>query len=329
MSDERHSVSRRTFLTAAAIGGTAAAVGGLNGVAAQADPSAELPPAYEGDLVAVRGDRLIMVTPMEGELVIPVSHRTSTWFGGQSSLDALRPGQDITIGLDETGFGDRLWADITRIKGVITSVSGNDFEVDPGNGGHPRVLHLPDTARAALRGDYTRWENGYLVDIIGLRRDDSAVAVQAAAPQPGYHVDEMPEFGAAAGYPDLSDAAARQFDGKITWFDDAECKCKSRCRGHNAHASWSRVDKCDFMPARCRRIPVLSCGRKITVHNKCNKKSLSVEVIDCGPDNKRFCDSCTKCGRSPKGRIADLTKPTYVRIGGSLNAGCFTGWAKV
>nr|WP_042187465.1 hypothetical protein [Kibdelosporangium sp. MJ126-NF4]CEL18113.1 hypothetical protein [Kibdelosporangium sp. MJ126-NF4]CTQ90658.1 hypothetical protein [Kibdelosporangium sp. MJ126-NF4] len=328
MASDSHSVSRRSFLSAAALGGAAVAVGGL-GASAAADPLAELPPAYEGDLLSVTADRLVLVTPQGEELRIPVSSRTSVWLGGQSTLDKLRPGQDIAIGLDESGLGDRLWADITRVKGAITGTSGTVLEVDPGNGKQPQVLDVPASARAELAADgYSRWEPGYLVDIIGHRNSGVAVAMSAAATQPGYHVEQL----AAAieddqSYPDV--AKPRQINGKITWFNDASCRCDSTCRGNNAHTAWPMLERCNYMPARCQKVPYLACGRKLTVHNKCTKKSLVVKVIDCGPDNRRFCDTCRKCGTSRKGRIADLTRPTYIRIGGSLNAGCFTGWVKV
>jgi hypothetical protein len=79
----------------------------------------------------------------------------------------------------------------------------------------------------------------------------------------------------------------------------------------------------------CARLPYLSIGTELLIHNDCSGWSGAVMVTGCGSAASRFCDRCLACGISPRGRIADLTMTSFAELGGELQAGCFNATVRV
>ena len=76
-------------------------------------------------------------------------------------------------------------------------------------------------------------------------------------------------------------------------------------------------------------LPLLSIASELHVRNDCSGRATRVPVIECGCLAARFCDRCTRCGTSPRGRIVELTRTSFVDLGGDLDAGCFNVTARV
>jgi hypothetical protein len=73
----------------------------------------------------------------------------------------------------------------------------------------------------------------------------------------------------------------------------------------------------------CVRLPYLSVGSMLRIHNDCAQRSRVLPVTSCGAAARLFCDRCVTCGTSPRGRVADLTMAAFVDMGGDLERGCF------
>jgi hypothetical protein len=73
----------------------------------------------------------------------------------------------------------------------------------------------------------------------------------------------------------------------------------------------------------CVRLPYLSMGSMLRIHNDCTQRSRVLPVTSCGAAARLFCDRCVTCGTSPRGRVADLTMAAFVDMGGDLERGCF------
>ncbi|HYZ56121.1 MAG TPA: hypothetical protein VE733_21835 [Streptosporangiaceae bacterium] len=73
----------------------------------------------------------------------------------------------------------------------------------------------------------------------------------------------------------------------------------------------------------CVRLPYLSLGSVLRIHNDCTQRSRVLPVTSCGAASRLFCDRCVTCGTSPRGRVADLTMAAFVDMGGDLERGCF------
>ncbi|GGU94184.1 hypothetical protein GCM10010182_07700 [Actinomadura cremea] len=242
------------------------------------------------------------------------------WHGGRGGVAALRPGRRAIVragGGDapggDGGRADRVWVDIERVAGTITACGRDTVEVDMGpHRGRARVV-IPPHALGAVQVRHPRMQPGYLFDVICVGSPDGPVAVRPGTSQPGYRVDDLAAPEPAAPVPGT-------LHGTVTWFGGLAAA---------AGAAYPAVDPeghaggCADAPAPCVAMPYLSLGSEVVVRNECGGRERAVPVVECGCVAARFCDRCTECGASPRGRVAELTPAAFVGLGGELDAGCF------
>jgi hypothetical protein len=80
---------------------------------------------------------------------------------------------------------------------------------------------------------------------------------------------------------------------------------------------------CPEAPRPCAPLPRLSLGSALEVRNDCTRRSAEIGIIECGCNAALFCDRCAECGPSPRGRLVELTRASFVGLGGDLDVGCF------
>ncbi|MBE1532546.1 hypothetical protein [Actinomadura algeriensis] len=249
---------------------------------------------------------------------IGVDEDVRVWHGERRGLAALRPGRRAIVrvgGGRDTGAvrADRIWVDIERVAGTITACGRDTVEVDMGpHRGRARVV-IPPHAFGAVQVRHPRMQPGYLFDVICVGSPDGPLAVRPGTSQPGYRVADLAAPEPAAPVPGT-------LHGTVTWFGGLAATVGA---AYPAVDPEGRAGGCADAPAPCVAMPYLSLGSAIVVRNECAGRERSVPVVECGCVAARFCDRCTECGASPRGRVAELTPAAFVALGGELDAGCF------
>ena len=176
----------------------------------------------------------IVVSRPDGDQFIAVSPSTVTWLGAKVSPSALRAGDPVIVrrrthrlisgppadgdpGRDPgardpaASIAERIWARIGRVAGEIMLVRGRELPVDTGqHGREPERVVIAEASLRHVQVRFPRLTPGYLIDVIGTRRDDGyLLAVTPATAQPPYlaaHPPAPPPAGAYSGGP-ISGAA--------------------------------------------------------------------------------------------------------------------------
>lgn len=274
--------------------------------------------AVEGTIVDASPHFVVLVTADGTETRLPMSATTSVWYGGAAGPAALRAGRNAVVRPIGTGgpAADRIWVDIARVTGVIVRRSGRLIEVDAGPHRERVTVTIADRALTRIQVRHPWLEPGSLLDVIGIRRAGEILGLlPATAPQPASHVGPAPE---------RPPGASRVLRGTATWYDHP---------GDVRGAAYPALDPYGD-GGGCRtgspvRLPYLSLGSEPQVRNDCTGRAARVPVIECGCLAARFRDRCVECGTSPRGRIVELTRITFVDLGGDLDAGCFNVTARV
>ncbi len=243
------------------------------------------------------------------------------WRGGQLEPTALRPGDHAVVRLHPSSrhTADRIWANIGRVTGIITERSGSRLVVSEGATRKPRVVAIQPRAVGRIQVRFPMLDPGYLVDIIGLRRDDELDGMIPATSQPVYPAAMLPMPPLVSGH--VPDSIA----GSATWHEpgdeppgvlgvcypalDPETGCAEDAQTGQTHGF--------------ARMPYLAIGSVLRVNNECTNLDCMLPVTGCAPVARLFNDRCVTCGTSPRGRIADLTMASFVALGGELDRGCF------
>jgi hypothetical protein len=243
------------------------------------------------------------------------------WRGAQLEPTALRPGDHAVVRLHPSSrqTADRIWANIGRVTGIITERSGSRLVVSEGATRKPRVVAIQPRASGRIQVRFPSLEPGYLIDIIGLRRDDELDGMIPATSQPAYPAARLPMPPLVSGH--VPDSIA----GSATWHEpgdeppgvlgvcypalDPETGCAEDAQSGQAHGF--------------ARMPYLAMGSVLRVRNECTNLDCMLPVTGCAPVARLFNDRCVTCGTSPRGRIADLTMASFVALGGELDRGCF------
>jgi hypothetical protein len=299
--------------------------------------------------------RAVVVSRPDGDQFIVLSPSTVTWLGAKVSPSALRAGDPVIIrrrtqrliygdpaadggpagrdpaGRDLAGRGpnasiaERIWARIGRVAGEITQVRGRELLVDTGQYG--RELERVVIAEASLRHVQVRFPQltpGYLIDVIGTRRDDGCLlAVTPATAQPPYlaaHPPAPPPAGAYSGGP-ISGAAV--WHEPVDEPDDLLGVGYAALDPETEGESAAGPGDVGHQHEPCARLPYLSLGSAVRVRNECADRAAVLPVTSCSASARQFCDRCVKCGTSPRARVADLTMAAFVELGGNLEDGCF------
>ncbi len=249
------------------------------------------------------------------------------WRGAQLEPTAVRPGDHAVVRLHPSSrqTADRIWANIGRVTGVITERSGSRLVVSEGATRKLRVVAIQPRAIGRIQVRFPSLEPGYLIDIIGLRRDDELDGMIPATSQPAYPAARLPMPPLVSGY------APDSISGSATWHEpgdeppgvlgvcypalDPETGCAEDAQMGQTHGF--------------ARMPYLAIGSVLRVTNECTDLDCMLPVTGCAPVARLFNDRCVTCGTSPRGRIADLTMAGFVALGGELDRGCFNATIRI
>ncbi|MGH3170617.1 MAG: hypothetical protein ACRDN0_32665 [Trebonia sp.] len=285
--------------------------------------------ALAGIVADVSPHVIILRTPAgEERLILPPDVRA--WRGSAVPAAAIRQDDQVIVRKARPGRVDRLWAQIGRVTGTIIEREGLELLVDEGPAKGRKVVIIGKGSLRGIEVRFPRMEPGYLIDVIGLRQEGYLLALTpATTAQPPYHAGHPPAPPLVTGHvPD-------HISGTATWHEpgeeppdllglaypalDPETNCeRTPPRQHEPFA----VDPHAVGPG-CVRLPYLSVGSAVEIHNECSGLSDVLAVTSCGAPSRLFCDRCVQCGTSPRGRIADLTVMAFVELGGNLEEGCF------
>jgi hypothetical protein len=356
-----------------------AAVFGQHDAASQREAAMEYAAAYEsllqprpaaqrtvisGVLSDVSPHVLILHTA-DGEERLTMTPATVAWRGTHVAPTGLRQGDHVIVrktalpfltlgkaGVVRRTIAERVWAGIGRATGTILEAKpsgprpcvgtprGLELLVDEGPARARKIVLIGRETYRQILVRFPRLEPGYLIDVIGLRREGFLQALTPATSQPAYRADHPPAPPLVSGH------VPNPVSGTAVWHEpgeepasllglaypavDPETGCEhsgplaprratARSRGH---AEPGPVDPHD-VGLGCVRLPYLSIGSVVAVRNECAGLSAPLPVTSCGASARLFCDRCVECTTSPRGRIADLTMTAFIELGGRLENGCF------
>jgi hypothetical protein len=299
---------------------------------------------------------VLILHTSDGEERLTMTPATVTWRGAHVAPTGLRQGDHVIVrktalpfltlgkpGAVRRTIVDRVWAGIGRTTGTIVEAKpsgprpgmgaprGLELLVDEGPGKARKIVVISRETYRQILVRFPRLEPGYLIDVIGLRRDGCLQALSPATSQPAYRADHPP-----AAPPLASGHVPNPVSGAAVWHEpgdepasllglaypalDPETGCEVARPA--SHAESHAVDPHVVGPG-CVRLPYLSIGSVVVVGNDCSGLSAPLPITSCGASARLFCDRCVECSTSPRGRIADLTMSAFVELGGWLENGCF------
>ncbi|GAA3158700.1 hypothetical protein GCM10010466_56870 [Planomonospora alba] len=307
----QRSADRRRMLAAAALGRPLRAPGPVPG---EGEPLR----AVAGTVLDVSPHLIIIETPEGQEERLVIAPWATAWRGDAVAPADLPKGANVLVRTLKSGkVADRIWADATRITGVVQELGGGrrDRTLRLYCGPHrgPRTVVIPYAVSGRLQVRHPKLEPGYLFDAIGVVEDGVAHARLPATSQPPYRWTAVPEPPLAYG------GAQAHVSGTAVWSDGFGFGE----RGAAYPMLESSDADCDEVGRSCARLPYLAMGSALDVRNVCAGRSSVVPIAACGCLAGRFCDRCLECGTSPRGRIAELSPASFVELGGELTKGCF------
>jgi hypothetical protein len=283
---------------------------------------------------------LIILRTSAGEERLTLTPDTTAWRGQTVVPAAIRHGDQVIVrksrpagrrdrGRRHPELAERLWAQIGRVTGIIIEKNGAELLIDEGPAKGRKIVIIADGSLRQILVRFPRMEPGYLLDVIGLRQQGYLLALAPATAQPPYRADHPPAPPLVSGH------VPEEISGTVVWHEpgeepdgllgvaypalDPETNCEHASR--QEHEPYV-VDPHTVGPG-CVRLPYLSVGSAVRIHNECSGGTNVLPVTSCGAAARLFCDRCVKCGTSPRGRIADLTISAFVELGGNLEDGCF------
>ncbi|WP_432928307.1 hypothetical protein ACQPZZ_01785 [Microbispora sp. CA-135349] len=270
-----------------------------------------------GDLLDV-SPHLIIVETADGEQRrLVIAPWATAWRGGAVAPADLPAGARVVIRALRSGtVAEHIWADITRITGVIREVRGRrdlTIELDCGPHRRERSIVVPYRSSGRIRVRHPKLEPGYLFDAIGLLDQGITLAQLPATSQPPYRATAAPPPPAAYA------GGQAGISGTAVWADLTEFAEEGV-----AYPMIEREDTgCEEGGVSCAGLPYLALGSLLRVRNVCDGRADALPIVACGCLAGRFCDRCLECGTSPRGRIMELAASSYVALGGDLTKGCF------
>ncbi len=312
---------RRQLLKAAVFGSP-----GDQSPAAQAvdeeDVDDRPPRAVTGTILDVSPHILVLAVG-ETEQRFALSASSKAWRGAPVPPAALGHGAWAMVRRHHSraSVADRIWAGAGRATGTIIERNGGTLLVDEGETRGRKILIIPDHALGRIQVRFPRLEPGYLIDVIGLRREGFLQGLTPATSQPAYRADHTPRSPLVSGH------VPATITGAATWHEPGE---EPDGLPGIAYPALDPETGCEEQTvpgaagAGCIRLPYLSVGSQLRVRNNCANRSQLLPVIGCGAVARLFCDRCVICDTSPRGRVADLTMSSFVELGGELETGCFS-----
>lgn len=329
---ESNAVLRRHLLRTAVLAESPASAAHATATRFEAAPRLTGAPPHTvvSGVVADAGPHLLTLTAPDGRalLHLPLTATTSIWYGGDADIAALRPGRHVIARRSAPdGPVDRIWVDIARVTGTITEYgrSGGEHTADIDTGPHrtPQRVTFPSESWEKVRVRHPRFRPGEPADVIGLRSADGTyvLACGPASAQPSGDAVRARARRPARPHRPLPAVLT----GTITWWWDPAAVDDRGGAAYPALDPAGDGAECQGPPPSCVRLPYLSLGSRLRVRNECRDVVGTVPVTACGCVARRFCDRCTECGPSPRGRLAELSPVHFAALGGELSRGCFNG----
>jgi hypothetical protein len=279
-----------------------------------------LPRAVSGRVLEVSPQVLVLGDDSAQQRYVLTPDATA-WRGALLDPASVRRGDHAVVRLHPSsrGTADRVWANIGRVTGVIAERSGGTLVVDEGATRSPRIVSIHQRALGRIQVRFPTLEPGYLVDIIGLRRDGELEGLIPATSQPAYPASRLPHPPLVSGH--VPDAIS----GSATWHEPVgeAPGVLGVCYPALDPGTGCAEDAVSGHSHGYARMPYLAIGSVLRVRNECTNLDCVLPVTGCAPVARLFNDRCVTCGTSPRGRIADLTMASFVALGGELDRGCF------
>lgn len=271
--------------------------------------------------------QVLILAGADAERRLALAPDAIAWRGAPAEPAMLRPG-DYAVARVRRGFRDvvdRIWANIGRVTGVIVERTGSRLVIDEGATRKRQVVVIQPRYAGRIQVRFPALEAGYLLDIIGLRRDGELDGIVPATSQPTYAVEHLP------APPLVSWHSRTSISGSATWHEprdeppgavglfypalDPQTRCAEEAASGPQHGF--------------ARMPYLAIGSVLHVTNECTAMDCLLPVTGCASIAKLFNDRCVTCGTSQRGRIVDLTMASFVALGGELERGCFNATVKI
>lgn len=186
-------IDRRSFLTAAAVGGAtivgASALGGLDPASAFADPTPSLDPAIdaaafaEGRVTQIKGTALEVAGSHGDQHVLQITNGTSIWKVHPTSIDAIEIGDGLYArGVDMpdgTIAADAVWVNIVNLHCTVSGIGKDRIMLAHGHSSLTGNVLTGTTTVSYLGGaqtsDLSGLKIGQSVQVLGAWRpaDDS------------------------------------------------------------------------------------------------------------------------------------------------------------
>ena len=282
--------------------------------------SAEKAAPYDvvgGEILDVSPHLIILETAEGEQRRLVIAPWATAWRGGTVAPADLPTGAQVVIRALRGGtVAERVWADITRITGVIREIHGRrdlTLALDRGPHRRERSIVIPYRSSGRIRVRHPKLEPGYLFDAIGLLDQGTSFAHLPATSQPPYRATSAPPAPTTYG------GSQADISGTAVWADFEDFGTEGA-----AYPMLEREDTgCDDAGVSCAGLPYLALGSLLRVRNVCDGRAAALPIVACGCLAGRFCDRCLECGTSPRGRIVELSAAPYVALGGDLTKGCF------
>lgn len=288
-----------------------------------------LPGVAVGSVLDVSPHVLVIGTPA-GERRITLSPGAVTWRGGVAEPTAARAGDRAVVRLcpSRRDVADKVWAGIGRVTGTIAERSGDSLLVDEGVTRQRQTVVISPRAVNRIQVRFPHLSPGHLIDVIGLRRDDTTLeALLPATSQPTDWAGSRPHSTGVAG------SRPGRIKGSATWHEPSGAAADQDGLAYPAVDPATGCEEAAgaATPSCVSSLPYLAVGSVLAVWNECAGTSRTLQVTSCGAIARLFCDRCMACGTSPRMRVADLALASFVRLGGELERGCFNaalaiGW---
>ncbi len=280
----------------------------------------KLPRTIMGRIVDV-SPHVLAISYGTSETRLTLTADAAAWRGGPVDPAGLLPGDLAVVRLrpSRRSVADRIWANIGRVTGTIIEHNGNLLVVDVGTTKKRELVLVPSRAASRIQVRFPNLEPGYLIDVIGLRREGCLEALVPATSQPAYRASKLPAPPLVSGH--VPDAIS----GSATWHEPSgePYGLLGVCYPALDPDAGCAEEPAEGPVPGFARMPYLSVGSLLLIRNDCTATSCVLPVTGCAPVARLFNDRCLTCGTSPRGRIADLSLASFVALGGELERGCF------
>jgi hypothetical protein len=348
MDDHPLSLSRRRFLERAVMGaaGATLASAGRAGAAVEPPPAASTRDVmvFEGTFHEISGGMIHL--DVEGSPASAVlAPDSSYWRGADVGKESLRVRDDVMMHV-RAGHLVRAWANLFRVRGVVTGRSGGNYVVRGGSGYGPASDLGLDFSASTSFVDGTSGERktlkslatGTMVDAIGLMDDDVLHATLLTYVIPNTRLRKLSQAAPASIERTTVDTPTgalalcnTTYYGYASWFNCSAslAKCQRCSYSSGGACAWPNVSpNCNFTSG-CKGQSQAWCGKDIDVRDRCVAQALPCAVVDCGPCQAGNCSPHTcgvVCGDCASGSTAvvDLTRSSFSLFYDPTRRGCFS-----